>query len=83
MVKAFLGISIESGGVQGDWTRITSTRDEISQIKGVTEIYGIFGRFDLMAIIEVQNLEDIHTLVWEKIRAISGVQATETFIVSF
>jgi DNA-binding Lrp family transcriptional regulator len=40
-------------------------------------------RYDLMAIIDVETLEEVNQIITEKIRAIKGVQSTETFIVSF
>jgi DNA-binding Lrp family transcriptional regulator len=84
LVKAFIGIKIEAGEKShGDWTGLTSIRDAIANLEEVTEVYLIYGRFDLMVVTDVENLEDINSLVWEKLRSIEGVQSTETFIVSY
>ena len=84
MVKAFIGVKIEAGEKSyGDWTGLTSIRDIITKIEGVSEVYVIYGRFDLMVVIDVDTLEGINDLVWEKLRSLEGVQSTETFIVSF
>jgi len=84
LVKAFIGIKIETGEKShGDWTGLISIRDAIAQLEEVSEVYLIYGRFDLMVITDVENLEDINSLVWEKLRSLEGVQSTETFIVSY
>jgi DNA-binding Lrp family transcriptional regulator len=83
MIKAFVGIKVAASDVYEDWTKLTNTGDKVAQIDGVSKVHGLFGRYDLMAIIDVETLEEINQIVSEKIRAIKGVQSTETFIVSF
>jgi DNA-binding Lrp family transcriptional regulator len=80
---AFVGIKVSAGEIYGDWTQLTKTRDMITQIEGIKQIYGVFGRFDLIAIVDTETLEDINRVITEDIRAIKTVQSTETFIVSF
>jgi DNA-binding Lrp family transcriptional regulator len=80
---AFVGIKVSSGEIYGDWTQLTKTRDMITQIDGVQHVYGVFGRFDLIAVIDTATLEDVNRVITEDIRAIQTVQSTETFIVSF
>lgn len=83
MIKAFVGIKVAASEIYEDWTKLTNTGDIVAQIEGVSKVHGLFGRYDLMAIIDVETLEEVNEIVTEKIRAIKGVQATETFIVSF
>jgi DNA-binding Lrp family transcriptional regulator len=82
MVKAFVGVKIGGGDIYMDWTILTSARDKIAKINGVEEVHSVFGRFDLMIVINVGTLEEVNSLVSEKIRAVKGVQSTETFIAS-
>ena len=60
----------------------TETRKIGEQIKslGVSEIYEVTGRFDIIASIPMHDIELVNNML-EKIRAIQGVLHTETFTV--
>jgi DNA-binding Lrp family transcriptional regulator len=49
-------------------------------IKGVKKVQAVFGRWDLVATVEAQDLNALTSLVIKNIRAIDGVSATETLI---
>jgi DNA-binding Lrp family transcriptional regulator len=53
------------------------------KIEGVTKVYGVFGRFDLIAHVEAPNLEELSRIITDKIRAIPGVLSTESLIIGF
>jgi len=57
-----------------------SVREEIAKIKGVKKVYAVFGRYDLIALLEAPTLEELSTTITDKIRAIEGVQTTESLI---
>ena len=57
--------------------------DVIAEIEGVKQIYGVFGRFDLIAIVDTTTLEEINQVITEDIRAIKTAKETVTFIASF
>jgi len=46
-------------------------------------VYGVFGRYDIIAIAEASSLESLPSLIADKIRSISGVTSTETLVVRF
>ncbi len=46
----------------------------------VGEVYGTFGHFDIMVMVEGETPEDIGNIVIEKIRSIQGVNMTETIL---
>lgn len=48
--------------------------------KGVTEVFSVAGQFDLVAILRVQNNEQIADLVTEHIRGVAGIVRTETLM---
>ena len=50
---------------------------EINEVVSISEITG---RFDIMIRIYAKDLEDLHTVVIEKIGKIEGNQNTETFV---
>jgi len=78
MVTAF--ILIKAGtSEQLNFAKIA--KEEIAKIKGVVKVYGVFGRYDLLAQTEASTLEELSSVVIDKIRAISGVLSTESLIV--
>jgi len=60
-----------------------SAKEEIAKIKGVSKVYGVFGRYDLVAQVEASTLEELSRIITDKIRSIVGVLATESLIVGF
>jgi DNA-binding Lrp family transcriptional regulator len=53
---------------------------KLRQVPAVKEVYGTFGHFDMIAIVEGENPQHIGNLVIEKIRSVPGVNITETII---
>jgi len=78
MVTAFVLIKVGTSE-QLNFAKIA--KEEISKIKGVVKVYGIFGRYDLLAQTEAPTLDELSAVVIDKIRAISGVHSTESLIV--
>jgi len=80
MVLAFVLIRVGSGE-QLNFAR--SAKEEIGKIKGVVSVYGVFGRYDLVVLIEAPTLEELNRIIGDKVRAVSGVLSTESLIVGF
>jgi anthranilate phosphoribosyltransferase len=80
MVEAFVLIRVGSSEALNF---IKTVKEEISSIKGVKDIYGVFGRYDFVIRVETKTLEELGNLVTDKIRGISGVQTTETLVIGF
>jgi DNA-binding Lrp family transcriptional regulator len=53
---------------------------KLKDIKGVSHLSAVFGRWDLVADIEAQDLTMMTNVVVGKIRAVPGVQSTETLV---
>jgi DNA-binding Lrp family transcriptional regulator len=60
-----------------------SAKEEIGKIKGVKEVYFVFGRYDLVAHMEAPTLEELARIISDKIRGVAGVRSTETLIIGF
>ena len=60
-----------------------TAKEEISKIEGVVKVFGVFGRYDLVAHVEAQNLEAISNVIMDKIRSIPGVLTTESLIIGY
>lgn len=80
MVEAFVLIRVGSGEALNF---IKTVKEEISRIKGVKDIYGVFGRYDFVVRLETKTLEELGNLVTDKIRGVSGVLTTETLVIGF
>ncbi len=56
------------------------TIEKLKEIKGVSHVSAVFGRWDLVADIESPDLHTMTNVVVGKIRAVAGVQSTETLV---
>jgi len=45
------------------------------------KVYGVFGRFGLLAYAEVEGLEQLSEIIMDDIRSVLGVLATESLII--
>lgn len=52
----------------------------VAGLDGVSEVYSVSGRFDLVAIVRVNQHEDIAEVVTEHLAKVDGVESTETLI---
>ena len=52
----------------------------ISAIPGVIELTPVFGKWDVIVIIESETLDSLSRLIVRQIRGVQGVQATETLV---
>lgn len=76
-MKAFIMIKLGTTEYMG----LTETvLEKLSELPSVANVYAIFGRYDVIAEVEVQSLGELSRMVQDKLKSISGVQSTETFI---
>ena len=60
-----------------------TVKEEICKVKGVKEVYGVFGRYDFVVVLETETTEQLGNLVTDCIRGIEGVLYTETLVIGF
>ena len=60
-----------------------TAKEEIAKIEGVVKVFGVFGRYDLIAQVKAENLEALSNVIMDKIRSITGVLATESLIIGY
>ena len=78
MIEALVLVRVGSG----EHTNFMKTiRQEIARIKGVKEVYGIFGRYDFAVMVEAKTNEEMGNLITDSIRGIKGVVNTETLMI--
>jgi Lrp/AsnC family transcriptional regulator for asnA, asnC and gidA len=79
--NSLLGIGIKASvGINRDPKFKDAIHKQFMQIAEIVSISEITGRFDIMIKVYAKNLEDLHTIVIEKIGKIEGIQNTETFV---
>jgi DNA-binding Lrp family transcriptional regulator len=55
-----------------------TAKSDLENISGVKEVWGVFGTWDLAAIVEAASFEELKDKVIDEIRAIPGIGKTET-----
>lgn len=82
MIKAFVLLSFVGGtGEHLKWFK--ETKENMLKIKGIAEVHGVFGRWDIVARVEVNTVEELIDVVTDKIRSMPGVQSSETLMMIF
>lgn len=56
------------------------TIEKIVEVKGVSHVSAVFGRWDLVVDIEAADLPTMTSVIVGRIRAIPGVSSTETLV---
>lgn len=73
MITAFVLLDVEVD-------RIPDVAEAICDLDGVTEVYSVTGRYDLIAKIRVARNEDIADVVTGEIGKVAGILGSETVI---
>lgn len=73
MVSALVLLNIERG-------RISEVSEKLTALPGITEVYSVAGRYDLVAVIRVKGNDDLADLVTEKMLGVDGITNSETLI---
>jgi DNA-binding Lrp family transcriptional regulator len=73
MLTAFVSLKVRRDG-------ISEIASQLAAIEGVSEVYSIAGRFDLIAIIRVRDCDDMAEIVTNKLLKFEGILDSETQI---
>ncbi len=73
MVSAVVLLKVERG-------QINEVADALVAYDGVSEVYSVGGRYDLVAILRTSNNDALAELVTEKMLHIDGIADSETLI---
>jgi DNA-binding Lrp family transcriptional regulator len=58
--------------------RVTEVAEALADLRGVSEVYSVTGRFDLVAVLRVRTADDMADLVTGPLAHVEGVERTET-----
>lgn len=73
MVTAIMLMNVERG-------RINRLASELADIDGVSEVYSVGGRYDLVVVVRVKENGELAKLATETLAQMEGIVETETLI---
>ncbi len=71
-MRAFIQIATQGKGEE--------IRQKLKQLREVKEVHMLFGEWDFLTLVEIENAEQLASFVLENIRKIEGVRLTSTMI---
>lgn len=77
LVRAFVLIRVGTGE-HLNFSKLA--KEKIENISGVVKVHLVFGRYDLIAEVDASDLEQLSSIISDKIRAVTGVLSTESLI---
>ncbi|TFG41671.1 MAG: Lrp/AsnC family transcriptional regulator, partial [Chromatiales bacterium] len=60
--------------------QIPDLANQITDMPGVSEVFSVAGRYDLVAIVRVSKNEELADVISDKMRHLDGIVETETMI---
>ena len=66
--------------VECEKAAIISTAQALAQLQGISEVYSVAGRTDLVAIVRVPDNDQLADVITSKMLLIPGIAKTETLI---
>lgn len=63
-----------------DKSSIDDIAENLSNMQGITEVYSVTGRFDLVAIVRVEDNEQLADIVTHHMAKLDGIQKSETMV---
>ena len=73
MVNAVILLNVER-------EMVNDVAQSLAGMRGISEVYSVSGRFDLVAIIRVKDNDHLVNIVTNHLRKISGILSTETML---
>ena len=66
--------------INAERTKINSVAEQLVSLQGITEVYSVSGRFDLVAMIRLPHNDDLNELMTEKVIKVGGIIKTESMV---
>jgi DNA-binding Lrp family transcriptional regulator len=60
--------------------QVNEVAEKLADMQGISEVYSVGGRYDLVAIIRAKTNEELAELVTNHMLKVDGIQRTETII---
>lgn len=66
--------------INAERTKINDVAAQLVNLPGITDVYSVSGRFDLVAVIRFPNADDLAELITEQVTRIEGITKTESMV---
>jgi DNA-binding Lrp family transcriptional regulator len=66
--------------IKAETSRIPDLAEQITNMEGVSEVFSVAGRHDLVAIVRVSKNEELADVISDRMRHLDGIVETETMI---
>jgi DNA-binding Lrp family transcriptional regulator len=66
--------------INAERTKINSVAEQLVSLNGITEVYSVSGRFDLVAVIRLPHADDLADLMTEQVIKVDGITKTESMV---
>ena len=66
--------------IEAEPDKVPELAEQIADLDGITAVYSVAGRYDLVANLRVPDNEAVADIVSGKVRALGGIVRTETLI---
>ena len=66
--------------IKAETSRIPDLANMIADMAGVSEVFSVAGRYDLVAVVRVARNEDLADVITDKMRHLDGIVETDTMI---
>lgn len=73
MVTAIVLLKIARG-------QVPAVAESVAELDGVSEVYSVGGRYDLVAMVRVKDNDRLADLVAGRLQNVDGIESTETLI---
>ncbi|HMA97115.1 MAG TPA: Lrp/AsnC family transcriptional regulator [Polyangiaceae bacterium] len=60
--------------------RIVAVADALASLPHVSEVYSVSGRYDLLAVVRVPEVDDLSRVVTEEMLIVQGISHSETML---
>lgn len=66
--------------INAERTEINNVAEKLVELDGISEVYSVSGKYDLIAIARVKSNDELAKLVTERMRDFDGITNTETML---
>jgi len=66
--------------INAERTMINSVAEQLVSLPGITDVYSVSGRFDLVVVIRLPHADDLAELITEKVTKVDGITKTESMV---
>lgn len=61
-------------------SKINDVAEKLAEMEGISEVYSVSGKYDLIAIVRVKSNDDLADLVTNKLLVIDSIEKSETML---